>query len=114
MIPKTAIMRRGECKCKILKMYLKLRDQQLKTIKYIYRLLYKNPMVNANQKSIIDIHTKKKRQSKHTTKDSQQITENRTKRRRKGGKKTYKNKSKTINKMVIRTYISIITLNVNG
>ena len=29
-------------------------------------------------------------------------------------KKTYKNKPKTIKKMVIGTYISIITLNVNG
>ena len=29
-------------------------------------------------------------------------------------KKTYKNKSKTINKMAIRKYISINTLNVNG
>ena len=28
--------------------------------------------------------------------------------------KTYKNKDKTINKMPIGTYISIITLNVNG
>ena len=33
---------------------------------------------------------------------------------RKGGKKTYKNKPKTINKMVIGTYISIITSNING
>ena len=29
-------------------------------------------------------------------------------------KRTYKNKPKTIKKMVIRTYISIITVNVNG
>ena len=29
-------------------------------------------------------------------------------------KRTYKNKHKTIKKMVIRTYVSIITLNVNG
>ena len=29
-------------------------------------------------------------------------------------KRTYKNEPKTINKMVIGTYISIITLNVNG
>ena len=29
-------------------------------------------------------------------------------------KRTYKNKLKTIKKMVIGTYISIITLNVNG
>ena len=28
--------------------------------------------------------------------------------------KTYKNKSKTINKMAIRTYISKVTLNMNG
>ena len=31
-----------------------------------------------------------------------------------GRKKGNKNKSKAINKMAIRTYISIITLNVNG
>ena len=30
-----------------------------------------------------------------------------------GRKKTYKNKSKTINNMIVRTHISIITLNVN-
>ena len=33
---------------------------------------------------------------------------------KKGRKKSNKNKSKAINKMAIRTYISIITLNVNG
>ena len=33
--------------------------------------------------------------------------------KRKGRKKTYKNKSKTINKMAVRTYILIITLNIN-
>ena len=32
---------------------------------------------------------------------------------RKGGKKTYKNKPKTIKKMAIGTYLWIITLNVN-
>ena len=32
----------------------------------------------------------------------------------KGRKKSNKTKSKTINKMAIRTYISTITLNVNG
>ena len=36
------------------------------------------------------------------------------KRTRGRGKKTYKNKPKTIKKMVIGIYISIITLNVNG
>ena len=34
--------------------------------------------------------------------------------REEGKKKSNKNKSETINKMAIRTYISIITLNVNG
>ena len=80
---------------------------------YICRLLYQNLTVTTNEKSIIDIHTKKKKESKHNTKDSNQITKEENK-RRKGKKKTYKNKSKTINKMAISTYISIITLNVNG
>ena len=30
------------------------------------------------------------------------------------GKKTYKDKSKTVNKIAVKTYILIITLNVNG
>ena len=34
--------------------------------------------------------------------------------RKKGRKKSNKSKSQAINKMAIRTYISIITLNVNG
>ena len=42
----------------------------------------------------------------------QETQEKRTK--RKGRKHTYKNKSKIIKKMVIGTYIWIITLSVNG
>ena len=41
---------------------------------FIYRLLYKNLMVTTNQKSIIDICTKKRKKSKHNTKGSHQIT----------------------------------------
>ena len=52
-------------------MYLKLRDQQLKTTLSIYSLLYQNLMVTANQKSTIETHTNKKKQSKHNTEDSQ-------------------------------------------
>ena len=48
MISKSSIVRRGEHKCRILKMHLKLKDQQLKTILFIYRLLYQNLMVTAN------------------------------------------------------------------
>ena len=37
-------------------------------------------MVTTNPKSIIDIHTKKKKESKHNTKDYQQITREEDKR----------------------------------
>ena len=63
MISKAVIMRGREHKCRILEMHLKLRDQKLKTIMYLYKLLYQNLMVTTNQKSIIDIHTKKKKES---------------------------------------------------
>ena len=68
-------------------------------------------MGTTTQKSTIDTHTKKKKQSIRFTKDRHQITEEENKR---GRKKTFKNKSKTIKKMAIGTYISIMTLNVNG
>ena len=53
MISKPAIVRRGAYKCRRLDMHLKLSDQQLKTILYIYRLLYQNLMVTTNQKTTI-------------------------------------------------------------
>ena len=39
-------------------------------------------MVTANQKSTIDIHTKRKKECKHNTKDSHQITREGNKRGR--------------------------------
>ena len=80
MTSKPAIMSRRENKCRILEMHLKLGDQQLKTILYIYRLSYQVLIVKANQKHKIDIHTKKKKECKHNNKDSHQITreENKT------------------------------------
>ena len=57
-------------------------------------------------------HTQKRKRSKHNTKDSHQITWEERKRRNK--QKNYKNNQKTINKMVVSTYLSIITVNVNG
>ena len=70
-------MKEGEYKCKIFKMHLKLRAQQLKSYIYIciyihthththththiYRLLYKKLMVTSKQTPIIDIHTKKEK-----------------------------------------------------
>ena len=62
MLPKSEIMRRGGYKCRILEMHLQLRDKQLKTISYIYRLLYQNLRVIANQKSTTATHTNKKKE----------------------------------------------------
>ena len=109
MVSKLAILTWGEYKRRTLELHLKLRDQQLKTILYVYRLLYQNLMVTSNQKSTIDIYTKKKKSN--TTLKSHQITREQ---KRKVRKKTYRNKSKTTNKMAIRPYIWVITLNVNG
>ena len=48
--PKSEIMRRGGYKCRTLEMNLQLREQQLKTTSYTYRLISKLQ----NQKSTID------------------------------------------------------------
>ena len=66
VISKLLNMRGGEYMCRIFEIHLKLRDQQIKTTVYIYRLLYQNLMVTTNEKSIIDIHTKKKKEHTHT------------------------------------------------
>ena len=81
MISKPASMRRGEYKCKKCTLHLKLRDQQIKTTLYIYRLLYQNIIEPANQKTKIDTHTKKKMQPKHNTKDSYKTDRQENKRR---------------------------------
>ena len=112
MISKPATVRRGGYKGMTLEMHLQLKGQQLKTILCTYRLLYQNLMVTANPKPAIDTHTNKKKQSIHNSKDSYQTTREENKRRWEE-KKTNKNKSKTMNKMAIRIYISIIILDVN-
>ena len=81
---KSEIMRRGGYKCRTLEMHLQLRDQQLKIVSFIHRLLYRNFRVTASHKSTIDTHTNKKKQSKHNTKDSHQATRE----QKKGRKKT--------------------------
>ena len=82
MLPKSEIVRRGGNKCRTLEMYLQLRNQQLKTNLYVFRLLYQNFRVTANQKSTIDTKTNKKNQLKYNTKDSHQTTRGENKRRR--------------------------------
>ena len=69
---------------------------------YIYRLLYQNLMVMTNQKSIIDIHTKKKKESEHNTKGSS--NHKRREQKRKGKKRPRKTNPKQFTKMAIRTY----------
>ena len=66
-------------------------------------------MVTTMQKPIVDTQEIKKKKSKHTTIEHQ-ITNKTSKRRR----KKLQNNQKSINKMAISTYLSIITLNVNG
>uniref|UniRef100_A0A8D0UAC4 L1 transposable element RRM domain-containing protein n=1 Tax=Sus scrofa TaxID=9823 RepID=A0A8D0UAC4_PIG len=56
--PKSEIMRTGGYKCRALEMNLQLREQQLKTISYTYRLLHQNFKITANQKSTIDTKTR--------------------------------------------------------
>ena len=50
MISKLVSMRRIEDKCGILKMHLKLRDQQTDTILHTYRCLFKNILGTKNKK----------------------------------------------------------------
>ena len=58
-------------------MYLQLRDQQLKTVIFLYRKLLDTHTKN------LDTHTKKKNQLKFDTKDSHQTTRGEKKRRMK-------------------------------
>ena len=93
MIVKRVVMRGGEYKCKIVKIHLKLRDQQLKAMMYIYRYRYKyinidnidiyKPHGNHKPKICNIYNTKKRRGSRYNTKDSHQITRKDNKRRRK-------------------------------
>ena len=47
-------------------------------------------MVTTNQKSIIDTHTKKRKESKHNAKDSHQITREENKRKERNNKELQK------------------------
>ena len=73
-------------------------------------ILNMNPIVITSQKPTI--HTKIERnEHKHTTKESHQTTREKAKRRK---KTKIKNNQKTSNKMTVSTYLSTITLNING
>ena len=65
-------------------------------------------MVTANQKPTIDTKTKKNKESKYMLKLVIKLQEKRTK--EEGKKKNLEKQIRIINKMAIRTYISIFTL----
>ena len=105
MISKPATVRRGEHKCRILKMHLKLKEQELKTILFIYRLLFQNLTITANQKSTIH---KQEKGIQHNTNVSHQITRKQQRKIKELGKQIQNNQQNG-NKDIL-----IITLNVNG
>ena len=69
-------------------------------------------MGTTNQKSTIYTDMHKRKSNPNTT--LKIVIKSQENQARKGRKKTYKNKSKIINKMAIKAYISITALNVNG
>ena len=77
-------------------------------------LLYMNLMITKNQNPIRDTHThNRERNPQITLKIVIKLQEKKAKKKKKGTKNSPKN-LKTINKMAISTYLSIITLNVDG
>ena len=133
-ITTAAIMRRGEYKCwkctdignafeiKKLATYISVSsiaqlcltlcnpmDSSTPGIPYIYLTAITKLSFGKYKPKIYDryTHTKKKKQSKYNTKDRYQITREQKRKGRK--KKTYKNKSKTVNKMATRASKSIVT-----
>ena len=69
-------------------------------------------MVGINQKSIIETHTKKRKEFKLNY-YRWSSNHKRREQEKKGTKENYKNKRKTSNKMSVSIYRSVITLNVN-
>lgn len=72
-----------------------------------------NFMLTTNQKYITGTQKIKRKQYKHNTKESQQVTREGKKRRRKELRRIHKNSQKTILQMAVNIYLSIITLNAN-
>ena len=83
----------GQWKCRVLKIYSRLRDHKLKKYTHVY---CKPKIYNRSTKV-------KKKKSKCNTKYSYQITREESK-RRKNTAENYKNNQKTMNKVTIITY----------
>ena len=88
MISKEVIITVRKYKCNVLKMHLKLKDQKLKTITYIERLLYKNLMLTTKQKSIIQ--TRKIERNPNITLKIVIKSQGKRERKKEGTQKNYK------------------------
>ena len=76
----------------------------------VYGLSYINLKVTTNQKSVIHMHTQKRKEFKYSTKDNHHITREESNRRRKEEKRASETTWKKMNKMAISIYLLIITL----
>ena len=94
-------------------MCLSLHDYQSKASRYSYGLTYLITRVTTNQTHIIDSQKSVRKELKYNTK-KKSSNHKRKNKKKKGTEKKYKFNWKTRFKIVINTYISVITLNVNG
>ena len=90
-----------------------LSHYQLKTDCYLHMIVYVHLMVTTRKKLITNTQKKIRKKFKHNTKEYHQNTMKERKRKRNKHRRN-KNSQKTINEKAISTYLSIITLNVNG
>lgn len=89
-----------------------LRSYQLKIDCYRCKFLYVRLIVTTKQKPRENIQKIMRKNYKHTIKESHQTSRKRKEKER--NRKELQKQPKTINKMVISTYLPIITFNVNG
>ena len=75
---------------------LAIKNQQLKIISYLYRLLQQTFTITANQKFTIDTQTNKKNQLKYNTKYTYQTTRGKNKRRQEEKRATKTNPKQLI------------------
>ena len=113
MISKPAIMRRGEYKCRKWELNLKLRDQQLKTIMYIYIDCFIKISWEMQTKKLQYIQTQKRKSNLNTA--LKMIIKPQEKRTQEEGKKKQLQKQPQTNKKMAKgTYTLIITLKLSG
>ena len=101
-----------ELSVRVSRVCLNFKDYVFKTTRCSFRSTYMNSIETTNQKPTIVVQKLKRKNHKHTTKENHQTTRKETK--RSTGKSILKNNWKTHSKMLMSTYLSIITLTING